>query len=179
MKTNKFRSNKPAQGFWNGDRQQQRHFFNRALAMGWITTRGDEPMKLDELAFVTLCRAVGFHKGAEMEAFAVEQDFTPYFDEHGINFVVYWEDVLKNGPVGIDRIEFNQTGKFVTVYEDTPKGIKAREFKNSKSAYPKYGSSMFTLEKMALAHLHSSAIETGSNDRAIQLTDDELAELLK
>lgn len=178
MRTNKFRSNKPAQGFWNGDRQQQRHFFNRALAMGWITTRGEERMKFDELAFITLCRAVGYHHKGDMQKFEHEQEFAPYFDAHGINFLIYWEDVLKNGPVGIDRIEFNQTGNFVTVYEDTPNGIKAREFKNSQSTYPKYGSSTFVMGKMSLAHLHSSAIETGSNDRAKQLTDDELAELL-
>lgn len=178
MRTNKFRSNKSAKGFWNGDRQQQRHFFNRALSLGWVTTRGEERMKFNELAFVTLCRAVGYHTKAEMQVFEQAQEFAPYMDNQGVNFIYYWEDVLKNGPVGIEKIEFNQTGNFVTVYEQTPNGIKAREFKNSKSVYPKYGSSMFTLEKMALAHLHSSAIETGSNDRAKQLTDEELKNLL-
>jgi hypothetical protein len=178
MRTNLFRSNKPAQGFWNDDRQQQRHFFNRALSVGWVTTRGEEPMKLSELAYITLCRGLGFHKGAEMEAFAHQQEHDPLFDKDGINFLYFWEHVLKNGPVRIDRIEFNQSGTFVTVYEETPKGVQAREFKNSRSKYPRYGSAVFAVSQMALAHLHSASIESNTNAEAKQMSDEDLKALI-
>jgi hypothetical protein len=178
MKTNTFQKNRALRGFWNGDRQQQRHFFTRCLQLGWITTRGEEQMKLEELAFLTLCIAMGGHKAPEMRAFVEEQDLAPLMDENGINFLYYWEDALKNGPVAIDRIEFNQNGRFITVFEKGNNGIKKREFKNLRSAVSKYGSVLLVMDKMTLARLHSSIINTNSSEEAEQLTDNQLKALL-
>lgn len=135
-------------------------------------------MKLSELAFLTFCRALGDHTTTQMENFASEQDHAPYFDKSGVNFLYYWEHILKNGPIGVDRIEFNQSGRFVTVFEKTSEGIKGRTFQNTKSTRSKYGSAMFVIPQMALAHLHSAVLSSGSNDEARQLKDEELKALL-
>lgn len=142
-----------------GDGNIVRHYFVRCLQLGWVTTRGEEPMKINELAYITLCRAMGFHKTPQMEEFAIQQEHAPYFDDNGVNFLVYWNDLIKNGPSGVHSIEFNQTAGSILVYEHASNGAPTkRVFKTARTKKTSYGSTIFQMDQLALAHLHSSAI---------------------
>lgn len=178
MKTNRLRYDPTIIAMLGGDDSRVRHYFERCLSLGWISTRGATPIQFDELAYVSLSAAMGFVKTPEMQQYTLEQEHTPYFDSEGMNFLVLWEDIIANGPAGIDEIIFHQSENMIVV-NGRFEGSSQRVFKNARSKKSNYGSALFRMDQRALAHMHSEAHTHRTYGKPVPLTDEELAALIQ
>ena len=155
MKTNALRFSPWIIDMFGGTNHTVRHYFSRLLNTGIVSTRGEEPMKANELAMLTLARLMGMDRTEKLKEFLLYQEHSPYLSKDGRNFLIVWENIISNGPVGIEKVVFDYSSQFITLTERTPGGTQKVEFTNSQTNKKQVFKKAITVESFGLARLHS------------------------
>ena len=162
METYRLRYDPSIKAFVNNRNGVLRHAIDYAKDLNKITTDRKAPVDKKEAALFLWALAMGKYGHQEMAIFFddVERRVWRNIINEDDTFLIYWCDVLKFGPIEINRIEFNKTAQSIEVFNDDG---SSSFYINTKYKKSSYGSDLFVLDRNQMATLHSAIVTNHIN----------------
>ena len=162
METYRLRYEPSIKAFVNNRDGVLRHAIDYAKELNKITTDRKAPVDKKEAALFLWALAMGKYGYQEMAIFFDDVERRPW--AHNLDrtdaFFMQWLTIIKHGPVGVNRIEFNRTEQSIAIFNDDD---SICDYTNSKSKRDSYGSNLFVLDRHQMATLHSAIITNYNN----------------
>lgn len=162
METYRLRYDPSIKAFVNNRNGVLRHAIDYAKDLNKITTDRKAPVDKKEAALFLWALAMGKYGHQEMAIFFddVERRVWRNITSEDDTFLINWCDVLKFGPIKINRIEFNKTAQSIEVFNDDG---SSSFYINTKYKKSTYGSDLFVLDREQLTLLHSAILTNHIN----------------
>ena len=162
METYRLRYDDAVKGFVQNRDGVLRHAIEHAKELNKITTERKAPVDKKEAALFLWALAMGKYGHQEMAIFFddVERRVWRNITNEDDTFSIHWWVIIKFGPIGTNRIEFNRTEQSITIFNDDG---SSWVYRNSKYKKSRHGSDLFVLDREQLTLLHSAIVTNHIN----------------